>query len=43
MKESPPEGYPRHPPSPRALPHILHVVDGKCDPQVRDLLAGAIR
>jgi hypothetical protein len=42
--ESPPEGYPRHPPPLREpLPHILHVVDGKCKPQVRDLLAGITR
>ncbi len=39
--ESSPEGYPRHPPPLRELlPHILHVVDGKCKPQVWDLLAG---
>ena len=38
--ESPPEDYPRQPPPLREpLPHIFHVLDGKCEPQVRDLLA----
>ncbi len=39
--ESPPEDYPRHPPPPlrEPLPHIFHVLDGKCEQQVRDLLA----
>ncbi len=41
VKESRPEGYPRHPPPLREpLPHILHVVDGKCEIYSRDLLAG---
>ncbi len=41
LVESLPEGYPRLPPPLREpLPHILHVVDGKCEPQVRDLLPG---
>jgi hypothetical protein len=44
LVESLPEGYPRQPPPLREpLPHILHVVDGKCEPQVRDLLAGITR
>jgi hypothetical protein len=38
--ESPPEGYPRHlPPLREPLPHILHMTEGKCQLQVRDLLA----
>ncbi len=42
--ESPPGGYPRHPPAlHEPLPHILHMVDGKCEPQVRDLLARITR
>ncbi len=42
--ESPPEGYPRHPPPLREpLQHIFHVLDGKCDSQVRLLLARITR
>jgi hypothetical protein len=44
LVESPPEGYPRHPPPLcEPLPHIFHVLDGKCEPQVRDLLARITR
>ncbi len=44
MVESPPEGYPRHPPPLREpFSHILHVVDGKWELQVRDLLKGFTR
>ncbi len=33
LVESPPEGYPRHPqPLCEPLPHIFHVLDGKCEP-----------
>jgi hypothetical protein len=31
------------PPPPLPLPHIFHVLDGKCEPQVRDLLASITR
>ena len=31
------------PPLREPLPHILHVVDGKCEPQVQNLLAGITR
>ncbi len=42
--ESPPEGYPRHPPPLREpLPHIFHVLDGNCRSQVRHLLARITR
>ncbi len=44
LVESPPEGYPRHPPPLRKpLPHIFHVLDSKCESQVRDLLASITR
>ncbi len=42
--ESPPEGYPRHPPPLREpLLLIFHVLDGKWEPQVQYLLAGITR
>jgi hypothetical protein len=38
----PARGLPTPPPPPplrKPLPHIFHVLEGKCEPQVRDLLA----
>ncbi len=39
----PARGLPTPPPPPLPLPHIFHVLDGNCEPQVQDLLASITR